>query len=444
MLRSCYKIKLLVNFEHHHSSSQAVVVDQTFQFQVQDDGGEMRPSTNRRPTASGISLEDLFSRPSLAHTNPLHNNPSRTTSNASNKNAADDRNESNTKADPFGVPMLYDSILVYFNGSVFAQQLAIHLLPFGFLLSPNMLAQGMIGSWIGILFHIVQPLIFYMMICTFPFSGASRVYINGCLWIAVIYFLEQKIMLSVKYACLTPSEYERIMTCQDAQLIAVYQEQMNLISSWLEREETVLQFELGAASIRVGINMSHVYFSVPGLPKDSVSDNRNSPISSYQKAKEASKRSQFHFWNAFLRGHLIIDTSTLPAKELIPREDNNNCNSDDHDPGGDDDHHGYYLSISAFCSTLIRRSDEINYMSIKVTKGIVSHLVLLVLIPVILLFLHSKEVSVEVLVTQVMYILVVNSMTYSFGYSVQRILYTSLFGKSTSASNYYCLSMRRI
>jgi hypothetical protein len=60
------------------------------------------------------------------------------------------------------------------------------------------------------------------------------------------------------------------MNCTDYSLSKLYTSQMQLISAWLNRDETILEFELGAAAARVGAKVLHMLsYSHSPVPADS-------------------------------------------------------------------------------------------------------------------------------------------------------------------------------
>eukprot|EP01033_Poteriospumella_lacustris_P007799 gene7799-5610_t len=124
------------------------------------------------------------------------------------------------------------------------------------------------------------------------------VVLSGALWIPLIYFVQHKLVVALKYASLSTSEYTRFMSCEDSSITDIYRDQMQLIAAWLNRDEAVLEFEIGAAAIRVGSKLSDIFFSLPN------------------PQKSTSSRSQHSYWHAFLRGREFVDFSIADTDGL--------------------------------------------------------------------------------------------------------------------------------
>jgi hypothetical protein len=65
--------------------------------------------------------------------------------------------------------------------------------------------------------------------------------------------------VSLKYACLSPTEVKRINREKNQVVSDDYQLQMQLLTGWLSQRCDVLQFELGAAAVRVGAKINEMY-----------------------------------------------------------------------------------------------------------------------------------------------------------------------------------------
>eukprot|EP01033_Poteriospumella_lacustris_P007519 gene7519-5405_t len=111
-------------------------------------------------------------------------------------------------------------------------------------------------------------------------------------------YVMHRLMVSLKYATLSLTEYKRFNECKDENLSESYLGQMMLFKGWLELEPEVMFFELGAASARIGERINDIHLIV-----------RNENHS-------AVARSQVRFWNAFLRGHREINVCTNIAPEM--------------------------------------------------------------------------------------------------------------------------------
>ena len=65
--------------------------------------------------------------------------------------------------------------------------------------------------------------------------------------------------MALKYACLSPTERKRVNSEKNKAVSDNYQLQMQLITGWLLQRSDVLQFELGAAAVRVGAKINEMY-----------------------------------------------------------------------------------------------------------------------------------------------------------------------------------------
>jgi hypothetical protein len=203
--------------------------------------------------------------------------------------------------------LIFDSITPNFSAPIFWAQLFSHIFVFlAPILLDNPRAQRFYGwsgnKWNAFLAFFSNsglPLLVYL--CVFSFlacnNNNSQV-LSGALYVPIIYFIQHKLIVAVKYASLTKTEYRRIMNCKDDKLIDVYQNQLQLISGWLYRDDLIIDFEINAACVRIGTKINNVYFVIPD-PKNSESNS-----------------SQFRHWIALLRGMKVIDLNVKPSKEL--------------------------------------------------------------------------------------------------------------------------------
>ena len=115
----------------------------------------------------------------------------------------------------------------------------------------------------------------------------------------LILFTQHRLTIAIKYATLSETEYQRFVQCKDYDLCKVYQRQIQLLTGWMDRLETVLDFELGVAAARVGARINEIHLVI-GNPDVC-----------------ASERNQYHYWNAFLKGSPVVDVQMVKAA-LIP------------------------------------------------------------------------------------------------------------------------------
>jgi hypothetical protein len=235
--------------------------------------------------------------------NPM--NKSRFT-NATNKSSLSNKLENIVSIGTATAPnycdeIIFDSIAPNLDWLVFWKQLIAHVFVF---LAPclieNPVAQGFYGRSIAKMFYnTILAMVVYLVIVTYlALDHTNFDILAGACLIPVIYFVQHKLIIAVKYSSLTTSEYQRLMNCDDDKLYGIYSYQLQLISGWLNRDETIINFEVNAACIRIGQTLGNLYFMVP-YPNDF-----------------GTKLTQFRNWVALLRGMRFIDTQVKPSREL--------------------------------------------------------------------------------------------------------------------------------
>ncbi len=195
--------------------------------------------------------------------------------------------------------IVFDAIGIQFHAGVFFYQLFIHLFfPLIFTVK-NKYGQGVRMHFFHIWWNIACPIIIYIMIGTyFACSKSDQEYLGQSIFIPLMFYVVHRCILSVKYASLSGTEYERFVNCKDKYTINMYMVQIHLMG-WMTLDPAVLYFELGAASARIGIKINELYLYICDSTESSI-----------------SAESQFRYWNAFLRGHDTIDWDSKPAPEI--------------------------------------------------------------------------------------------------------------------------------
>lgn len=293
--------------------------------------------------------------------------------------------------------MIFDTIQVQFNPSVFFFQLFIHCFIFFSFLSPNPSAQGFWGTnfWF-VFFNWGLTLILYVMIVSY-FMAPSETFVvlSGALWIPLIYFVQHKLVVALKYASLSTSEYSRFMACDDSSITDIYRNQMQLIAAWLNRDEAVLEFEIGAAAIRVGSKLSDIFFSLPN------------------PQKSTSSRSQHSYWHAFLRGREFVDFSIADTDGLEKTADGR-----------------YRVSVFNVITALVRRCDSRNFGESLCFYVIYSFCFLNIIIPLMIVSASSLHQQTSHDVNYIWVIVFYSSSTFinmTCGPVVYNVLYVSIF-----------------
>ncbi len=223
--------------------------------------------------------------------------------------------------------MIFDSIALQFSVRVFFRQLLAHTVIIFAPFVTNVTAQGFTkniqNEIMPIVYNIVFPLILYLMLISYFMCPAQdKRILAGAFLIPLIYFIQHKLIVALKYASLSDTEYLRFMTCKDYKITQIYQSQMQLIAAWLNREENVLEFELGAAAARVGAKINEIAIIVQGSacngPVLCVFNYFFSTIVCVLDPNQSeSSQSQFRNWNAFLRSAVRISLINVCDSDCV-------------------------------------------------------------------------------------------------------------------------------
>jgi len=317
------------------------------------------------------------------------------------------RNEENpplTITDEIKSLVFFDSIGVQFHLWVFLFQLIVHLFLPLFFLVPNKAGQGLRTDFIAFYFNIFQPLLLYTMILSYVFCSSDTYnIIGGAIWLPLVYYLSHKIIIALKYASLSPTEYKKFNeTNHNAILSMHYRAQMQLISGWIALEPSVLFFELGAASARMGAKINEIYLRI------------------CTKGKEQSSMSQFRYWNAFVRGHDTIDWQSKPAPELQYIEQEK----------------GYCISVYDIVLAVIRRANATADPHISHAYLFGTTVTILVILVSYFPLYYQRSTNEA---TLIIFYLSSTMISITFGPLFYFILYTSIFEVKRLLRIYYML-----
>jgi hypothetical protein len=220
--------------------------------------------------------------------------------------------------------IFFDTIGVQFHFETFTRQLLAHLiLPlFPFIINGhgqiNRSIISLLGSWIS-------PVLVYLMLisyCMVPGSDTNHT-MRGAFVIPLVYFLQHRFVIAIKYGSLSRTEYRKFMDCMDDTLCANYLDQVQLFQGWYNLNPLVVRFELAAASARIGARINEIDILIQ------------------DPTESASAQNQLRAWNAFMRGHDVIDFNSQPCKQLRRRADGS-----------------YALSVYDFCEGLLLHSTK--------------------------------------------------------------------------------------
>lgn len=281
----------------------------------------------------------------------------------------------------------FDAIGTQFNLSIFLYQFFVHIFFPLLYFVENPSAQSVRWTFTSFYWHLLQPVAVYVMVGTYMGLPASDKEILGySVLLPIVFYVSHRATVALKYASLSPTEYQRFHKCKDVDLQDCYIFQLQLLSGWLGLDALVLYFELGAASSRIGVKINNIYLKLdPNL-----------------KNKQAL--SQLRYWNAFLRGHDFIDVDSKPAPEIKKL------------PSGE-------LGISVFdmCAAIIRRSNgsvEVAYYIQLLLNVLIVVMIIVLYVPV---FMQPLQVQQKMLVAT--YLMAATQVFWVYG----RIFFFFLF-----------------
>ena len=164
--------------------------------------------------------------------------------------------------------MIFENISTTLCLYTFCQQFIVHITVPLFILWTN-LTNNMFGlRKLDEIQHYFYPLCVYILCFTCIYGLGGNIYDSGTLWITLTFYMLQKFQIAIKYACLSENEYKKFMKAS-YEVSLIYNQQMMLVSGWLFRSQSVIDFELSAAALRCGIELSSLYFIIPN-PNESV------------------------------------------------------------------------------------------------------------------------------------------------------------------------------
>ena len=175
------------------------------------------------------------------------------------------------------VDTVFESINCHFSILVFFKQFIIHLTGPFLLFLTNPWNQGFfsVDNDFFAMNH-ATPALFMIAFISAYLSPDPNISSQGALWVPALYFVLHKFQVAVKYACLSPNEYDKFMTA-DIKTSNKYQTQMMLLTGWLNKNPSSVEFEMSAASMRCGVDIIYLNFYIqnPTNSEDSLSQFRN-------------------------------------------------------------------------------------------------------------------------------------------------------------------------
>ena len=180
------------------------------------------------------------------------------------------------KADKLDSQFIYQFAQPTFNLGIYLEQLLIQTLPpLAMLLFPtrNWVPYGFLSAKFPIIYNHILPLstlaVVVIFAATQTMGDNDSFCFDGFLWVPLLFYLLHRHCIAIKYATLHPEEYKKIITVKTWEQAQRFQQQMQLITSWSlnARTEQLLDFEIVSASVRMGCDLSCLFFSVPAEDK---------------------------------------------------------------------------------------------------------------------------------------------------------------------------------
>ena len=130
-----------------------------------------------------------------------------------------------------GKDLLFTGYSVYFSWSVFFEEFFVNLLnPFTCWVNPYMHSWNDFSSILGVVFVHGTPIMIIMLIISTYMAGDLN---EGEYVLPLVMYLLHKVAVSLKYASLSPEEYSKLQSARDAATVQSYQQQVQMIASWL-------------------------------------------------------------------------------------------------------------------------------------------------------------------------------------------------------------------
>lgn len=193
---------------------------------------------------------------------------------------------------------LFDSVCSNFHFQVFVEQIIAHLVVPLAPLFVNVRAQGFYRwGFFPILFNIVIPSTVYIMIVSYFMSSNKDLgVLQGAIWVPLLFFLQHRMTVALKYATLSVSEYRKFQNCRDLEISSKYASQMELLQNWTTRDEELINFELGCAAVRSATKLNEIFFVIHNPDTD------------------VSSRNAMEHWDSFAQGRRCT-ANTITAEE---------------------------------------------------------------------------------------------------------------------------------
>mmetsp|Transcript_28898 Transcript_28898/g.48534 ORF Transcript_28898/g.48534 Transcript_28898/m.48534 type:complete len:582 (+) Transcript_28898:81-1826(+) len=247
---------------------------------------------------------------------------------------------------------ILDSISVQFHLRTFMVQFVCHML---FPLAYCFIDYRAQGFAIGFDFlfrgptylNIVIPFLTWLMVvCYYLAPGEDRDVVVGGYLVPLMFYTQHRVIVALKYATLSETEYAKFQSNQDMDLASRYTAQMQLLAGYLGENPLILEFELGCAAARVGAKINEISVIIP------------SPDENDQAKRE------FAHWNAFLRSDSKIQLTKPHVKQLIQNPDGS-----------------FSLTVFDLCKAILQQSGIASHVSKTIAMAVMIFAIVTTAIP---------------------------------------------------------------
>jgi hypothetical protein len=181
---------------------------------------------------------------------------------------------------------------------VFLEQLIGHLI---IPLAPFLLSlrnQGFVcDKFQNFIFNLFFPCLVYVALITYFLSDTTDVEIvSGAFVIPILFFIQHRLTVALKYASLSPSEYRKFYYASSVTQANHYTDQMQLLNQWTSRNEPLIEFELGCTAVRLATRINEIFFIL------------------HDPTIGPSELNEMIHWNAFMTGLYSIQNGFASAK----------------------------------------------------------------------------------------------------------------------------------
>jgi hypothetical protein len=120
------------------------------------------------------------------------------------------------------------------------------------------------GDFAYVLFNFSLPATVFISLAMY-WAAPPSVYhsLGGTAYQCLLFYTLHRLNVAVKYGTLSDSEYTKLMSCKTVGEANKFQAQVQLLSSFIQRSEELIDFEIACASLVNGIDVTKLVFTIP-------------------------------------------------------------------------------------------------------------------------------------------------------------------------------------